>query len=143
MHVAWCAGEVDGSFAVMECKPAADVAALTVAEGLAGPPGGGDYSLVLHAGDIRWAAVHCLTCQCCRENRPPSRLVTLLHCFPGGLQLRPRVLGPVGCLAAAAAGAGRPSAVHGEGEKQSAALSAARFPMCPPPVKQPSLHRKP
>jgi len=41
---------VDGSFAAMECRPAADVAALAVAEGLAGPPGGGHYSLVLHPG---------------------------------------------------------------------------------------------
>lgn len=44
--------QVDGSFAAMECRPAADVAALTVAEGLAGPPGGGHYSLVLHPGDL-------------------------------------------------------------------------------------------
>lgn len=36
----------------MEYQPAADVAALTVAEGQDGPPGGGHYSLVLHPGDL-------------------------------------------------------------------------------------------
>lgn len=48
-------GEVDGSFAAMEYQPAADVAALTVAEGLGGAPGGGHYSLVLHPGDLAYA----------------------------------------------------------------------------------------
>lgn len=55
MCVACLAGEVDGSYAAMEYEPAATVAALTVAEGLAGPAGGGHYSLVLHNGDLAYA----------------------------------------------------------------------------------------
>jgi hypothetical protein len=39
----------------MEYEPAAAVAALTVAEGWAGPPGGGGYSLVLHNGDLAYS----------------------------------------------------------------------------------------
>lgn len=45
-------GEVDGSFAAMEYRPAADVAARAIVDGLAAAPDGRPYSLVLHNGDI-------------------------------------------------------------------------------------------
>lgn len=46
------AGEVDGSYAAMEYRPAADVAAHAIADGLSPAPDGRPYSLVLHNGDI-------------------------------------------------------------------------------------------
>ncbi|KAL4435011.1 hypothetical protein ABPG77_003836 [Micractinium sp. CCAP 211/92] len=48
-------GEVDGSYAAMEYRPAADVAAHTIADGLSPAPDGRPYSLVLHNGDISYA----------------------------------------------------------------------------------------
>lgn len=48
-------GEVDGSFAAMEYRPAADVAARAIVDGLAAAPDGRPYSLVLHNGDIAYA----------------------------------------------------------------------------------------
>lgn len=45
-------GEPDGSYQAMEFQPGLDVARRLTADAADGPPGGGHYSLVLHAGDI-------------------------------------------------------------------------------------------
>lgn len=67
------AGELDGSFAAMEFQPAVDVAQRMLDDSLAGPAGGGHYSLVLHAGDLGYARGFGALWDAC-ERRGPANL---------------------------------------------------------------------